>query len=325
MSTLKQVIQDYQIRTLRFYISPNNFEKCWSNIWPIFENLSIRQTPSVIYPYFKSAVETFEIAKDKYLVEVNDKKWTKYKTLANCTASNFGEMYFNALKEECKVTISKSDTPAACVMKFKLEKNPYERTGVKLLYTPSAQPHQDFINCPFCGPGFNWRHYSSIEDFIAHDHVNTSKKKIETTMTVPEDDPMTGKAVFKTSLAVKEVTDLYGEWGNPKRGLFAQKLIEDSKLSIAVPINEEMEIETLRLKDVIAGRWDMLLRKFKDSKFGWIQGPLKSKDPNDCFIDLLPDFLMLIKTEEMPTFGSQASTTGSNKSWIEEAVPVSKM
>ena len=91
-------------------------------------------------------------------------------------------------------------------MKFKLEKNPYERTGVKLLYTPSAQQHQDFIECPFCDPGFNWRRYTSIEDFIAHDHIRTSKKKIDSTLTMPEDDPMTGKAMFKTSLTVKEVT-----------------------------------------------------------------------------------------------------------------------
>ena len=34
---------------------------------------------------------------------------------------------------------------------------------------------------------------------------------------------------------------------------------------------------------------------------------------------------MLVKTEDIPTFGSQASTSSSKKSWIEEALPVSKM
>ena len=322
MSKLRQVIQDYEIRNLRFYISPKNFEKSWSDIWPIFENLSFRRTHTIIFPHFKSAVEKFEITKDKYLVEVNDKKWTKYKALSNCSASDFGEMYFNILKEECKATISKSDLPAACVMKFKLEKNPYERSGVKLLYIPSAPQHQDFIFCPYCAPNFGWRRYTSIEDFIAHDHISTSKKKIA--MAIPEDDPMTG-TVFKTSLTAKEVTDFFSEWGNPKPAPFAQKLIEDSKLSIDMPKDDELEKQLLRLKDVIKGRWHKLLKKLKDSNYRWTQGPLKSKDPNDIFIDLLPDFLMLVKTEDIPTFGSQASTSSSKKSWIEESLPVSKM
>ena len=140
----------------------------------------------------------------------------------------------------------------------------------------------------------------------------------------PGDDPMTGIATgFKTRLTYEDVVNNYAKWARPKRSEFIQKLIEKSGLSLAEPSNPEMENSYLELKDVLFRRWDKFHNLWKKARCNWLSAKL---DKNRTFLDLAVDFQILIKYDAMPLFGgSQASTNMSNRSWVEEEVPVSTM
>ena len=132
---------------------------------------------------------------------------------------------------------------------------------------------------------------------------------------------------LKTYLTVKEVIDAYKKWNYLKPSNFAQKLIVESNWTIFnfdLELSNDDEKELMRLKDVIINRWNKLHSKWRQANYDLER--MQPKDPNATFIDLQPDFQMLIDYNAIPIFGGpHTSTHISNTSWIEEAVPVSKM
>ena len=146
----------------------------------------------------------------------------------------------------------------------------------------------------------------------------------------PEDDPMTGgeSIGLKTFLTIQEVLELHKQWNYPKPSMFAMKLIREANWSIAnLEYSDENEKNMTRLKDLVLSRWYKLLKNWKDARHCWKSAPMKSKDPNSTFIDLMPDFQSLINYDAIPKFGGSqnSNSSASKKSWVEEEVSGSKM